>query len=148
MSEEIKIRRATADDIPKIVELAVELVTLSRSIHRPGVSDEQIRRYRRENFDQLTSILEMPEGGLFVANNAEGEHIGHVLLLGNQVDSVADVPQAWVYDVSVRRLWWGQGIGRRLMQTAEDFAQELGLEYVGLRVTASNQRAMEFYAEL
>ena len=70
MSEEIKIRRATADDIPKIVELAVELVTLSRSIHRPGVSDEQIRRYRRENFDQLTSILEMPEGGLFVAGGS------------------------------------------------------------------------------
>ena len=131
-----------------IADLAVELVITSRSPHRPDATDAEIRRFRRQNFERLDSILELSEGGLFVANDSTGRHIGHVLLLGNQFDSIAETPQAWVYDVSVRKDWWGKGIGRRLMAVAEDFARDLGLEYVGLGVTAANARAVDFYSEL
>ena len=148
MRKPYTIRAATAEDLPKIVELAVELVVLSRSPYRDGVTDERIQHFRRENFEQISSILELPEGGLFVAVDSTGEHIGHILLLGNQIDSVADVPQAWVYDVSVRREWWGQGVGRSLMAKGEEFARSLGLGYVGLGVTQANERAVGFYREL
>lgn len=148
MTEPYTIRAATADDLPNIVELAVELVVVSRSPFRLGVPDERIQHFRRINFEQISTILEMPEGGLFVAVDEDGAHIGHILLLGNQIDSVADIPQAWVYDVSVRRDWWGRGVGRKLMARGEDFARSLGLEYVGLGVTKANERAVDFYHEL
>lgn len=125
--------------------MAVDLVTLSRSPYRDGVSDQAIRDFRYRNFEQLDTILELPEGGLFVANDEEGHHIGHILLLGNQLDSVTEAPQAWVYDVSVRPDWWGKGVGKALMERGEQFAKHLGLEYIGLGVTAANERAVGFY---
>jgi ribosomal protein S18 acetylase RimI-like enzyme len=148
MTPPFTIRVATEDDLPSVVELAVELVTTSRSPYREGVSDDQIRLFRRQNFDHLASLLEMPEGGLFIAVDEAGNHIGHILLLGNQIDTVAEIRQAWVYDVSVRRDWWGKGVGRTLMARGEDFARELGLEYIGLGVTRANERAVDFYREL
>jgi ribosomal protein S18 acetylase RimI-like enzyme len=131
-----------------VIELAVELVVESRSPYREGISDEQIRDFRKRNFEQLDSILELPEGGLFVASNEAGEHIGHILLLGNQMDSVTEARQAWVYDVSVRTDWQGRGVGRRLMAHGEEFARGLGLEFIGLGVTAANARAVDFYKDL
>jgi len=141
------IRPAEEKDIPRIVELAVELVLESRSPYREGVSDEQIQEFRRRNFDHLPTVLELPEGGLFVAVDEEDRHIGHILLLGNQTDSVTEARQAWVYDVSVQKDWWGRGVGRKLMERGEEFARHLGLEYIGLGVTSANQRAVEFYED-
>ena len=148
MGRDYSIRPATIEDLSRIIDLAVELVIASRSPYREEVSDEQIRDYRRENFSQLETVFELAEAGLFVAVDQAGNHIGHILLLGNQIDSVADVPQAWVYDVSVREDWWGKGVGRSLMARGERFAAELGLDYVGLGVTFANKRAVKFYEEL
>ncbi len=142
-----RIRPAEERDIPGIVELAVEMVLESRSPYREGVSDEQIQEFRRRNFDHLPTVLELPEGGLFVAVDEEDSHIGHILLLGNQTDSVTEARQAWVYDVSVRKEWWGRGVGRKLMERGEEFCRHLGLEYVGLGVTSANARAVGFYED-
>ena len=139
------IRSANKDDLSKVISLAVDLVIESRSPYREGISDERIREFRQRNFEQLDSVLELPEGGLFVANNEAGEHIGHILLLGNQMDSVTEARQAWVYDVSVRADWQGRGVGRALMVRGEQFARSLGLEYIGLGVTTANRRAVDFY---
>ena len=148
MSQDLTYRAATEEDLPKILELAVELVTTSRSLHRTEIGDEEIRGFRRQNFGHLASVFSIPEAGLFVANNKVGEHIGHVLTIGNQNDALNEIPQAWVCDVSVRRDWWGKGVGRKLMACAEEFAQGLGLEYIGLGVTESNERAVGFYRDL
>ena len=141
------IRPAEEKDIPRIVELAVELVLESRSPYREGVSDDQIQEFRRRNFDHLPTVLELPEGGLFVAVDEKDRHIGHILLLGNQTDSVTEARQAWVYDVSVQKDWWGRGVGRKLMERGEEFARHLGLEYIGLGVTSANHRAVGFYED-
>ena len=82
-----------------------------------------------------------------MAVDEEDRHIGHILLLGNQTDSVTEAKQAWVYDVSVQKDWWGRGVGRKLMERGEEFARHLGLEYIGLGVTSANQRAVEFYED-
>lgn len=143
-----RIRRATADDVPAVLELAVQMVLASRSALRPEVSDEAIVRARRHNLGELRSLLDLPDGALFVAVDEQDAPIGHVILMGNNIDTVSELPQAWVYDVSVRRDWWGQGVGRQLMEVAEGFAASLGLEWIGLGVTAANERALGFYEEL
>lgn len=128
--------------------MAVELVLESRSPFREGIPDENIQEFRRRNFEQLESVLELPEGGLFVAVDEAGAHIGHILLLGNHTDSVTEIQQAWVYDVSVEPAWQGRGVGRSLMAKGEEFARGLGLDYIGLGVTAANEKAVSFYRKL
>lgn len=148
MHQEFKIRKAELDDLPHIIDLACEMVSLSKSHLRPGVEDSEVRRVRRANFEQLPTALEMREGGVFVATDLDHNHIGHILVLGNNIDPVADINQAWIYDVSVVKPWWGRGVGRALMRRAEGFAVGLGLEWIGLGVTVANTRAVEFYEEL
>ena len=145
---EFTIREAVLDDLPKIIDLACEMVSLSKSHLRPEVLDSEVRRVRRANFEQLPMALEMPEGGVFVAVDKEGTHLGHILVLGNNIDPVADLGQAWIYDVSVIKPWWGRGVGRALMGRAESFTESLGLEWIGLGVTVANARAVGFYEEL
>lgn len=147
-SPKYTIRSADHADLSAISALAVELVVTSRSPYRGDVSDDVIRDFRRRNFEHLATVLDMPEGGLFVAVDEAGDHIGHILLLGNQLDTVSETPQAWVYDVSVREDWWGRGVGRALMAKGEAFAKGLGLRYIGLGVTSANDRAVRFYEEL
>ncbi len=148
MSQTYSIRVAQVGDIEDILTLAVKMVLASRSDLRPEVSDLAILEARRRNLDQLAAILDLPEGGLFVAVDEQGSLIGHVILMGNNIDSVSEVPQAWVYDLSVRPDWWGRGVARGLMARAEGFARSLGLEWIGLGVTRANQRALHFYEEL
>lgn len=148
MSTPFTIRSADYADLPSVMELAVEYVVKSSSPLRPDVTDEVVREFRRGNFEHLSMILDVPEGGLFLAEDQEGRHIGHILLLANQTDTVSGIPQAWVYDVSVREEWWGRGVGRALMREGEKFARGFGLTYIGLGVTSANERAVEFYREL
>lgn len=148
MSRPFSIRRGTLEDIEQVVGLAVELVVESRSHLRPEVTNADIQSARFKNFEQLEGVMEHPECGLFIALDERGKMIGHILLLGNNVDAVADIKQAWIYDVSVRRHWWGQGVGRALMAAGEQFARELGLGWIGLGVTLGNKRAVDFYEEL
>ena len=148
MPQNFTIRVALAGDIEGILDLAVQMVLASRSDLRPEVPDQAILEARRRNLDQLEAILDMPGGGLFVAVDEYGGLIGHVILMGNNIDSVSEVPQAWVYDLSVRPEWWGRGVARALMSRAEEFASSLGLEWIGLGVTRANQRALHFYQEI
>jgi ribosomal protein S18 acetylase RimI-like enzyme len=135
-------------DLGTILDLAVDMVLTSRSHLRPEVPDQALRSARRRNLGDLQSVLELAEGGMFVAVDEADRPIGHVIVLGNNIDSVSELPQAWVYDLSVRPEWWGRGVGRRLMEVAEGFASELGLDWIGLGVTAANQRALGFYQEI
>lgn len=148
MSRDFSIRPAVPADIEAVFELAVDMVLASRSSLRPEVPDVAILEARRRNLAQLEIILDLPEGGLFVAVSPEGSPIGHVICMGNNIDSVSEVPQAWVYDLSVRQDWWGHGVGKALMKRAEEFASSLGLEWIGLGVTYANSRALQFYQEI
>ncbi len=145
---EFHVRPALFSDVDAITELAVEMVVTSRSHLRPEVTDPELREIRKQNFEYLAEVLRRPEGGLFVAIEAGGQLIGHVVLLANQTDSISELRQAWVYDLSVRRDWWGRGVARALMERAERFVAELGIEWVGLGVTAANARAVKLYEKL
>ncbi len=148
MSLSFTIRSAVSSDIEEVLNLAVTMVLSSRSDLRPEVRDLDIVEARRRNLAQLETILDLPEGGLFVAVDPEGHLVGHVICMGNNIDSVSELAQAWVYDLSVKPDWWGKGVGRALMGRAEDFARSLGLDWIGLGVTQANQRALSFYQEI
>lgn len=142
------IRPGKHSDVEAVRKLAVSVVLASRSSCRPLIQDSVILEARARNLGDLEVVFGLREGGLFVAVDDEDTVIGQVIVMANQLDTVTEVPQAWVYDVSVATSWWGHGVGRELMATAEAFAVSLGVEWIGLGVTASNERAVGFYREL
>ncbi|MEO8130765.1 MAG: GNAT family N-acetyltransferase, partial [Bryobacteraceae bacterium] len=52
-----------------------------------------------------------------------------------------------VIEIAVRSGHWNQGIGRRLLQAAEDWGHRLGAQLALLEYLAANKRAGVFYHE-
>ena len=141
-----EIRPARVDDLPLVIDLAVEVVLFSTSPFR-SVPAADIQRYRREDLQGLYQAILDDSFRAFVAINEE-ELLGHVLIHCGHRDSATGVGQAWIYDLSVSPKYWSSGVGRALMKAAEAFASDKGMGAIGLGVTLSNERAVSFYRRL
>lgn len=47
--------------------------------------------------------------------------------------------------ISVLKVYWGQGVGSRLMERLIDFAKQVGVEVITLEVRADNERGIRLY---
>lgn len=140
------IRRATPEDVPAIIDLAVEMVVHSTSPHR-DVPPERVREYRREDLQTLVEAVSLEHARIFVAEEG-GQVVGHVVVVAGHRDSSTGEGQGWVFDLSIRADCWGRGLGKILMEHAEEFIRARGFDAIGLGVTISNQRALRFYREI
>ncbi|MCD7830174.1 MAG: GNAT family N-acetyltransferase [Clostridiales bacterium] len=50
--------------------------------------------------------------------------------------------------ISLRKAYWGMGLGTRLMETAIDLARQMGYEQLELEVVSHNLRAKHLYEKL
>jgi ribosomal protein S18 acetylase RimI-like enzyme len=69
----------------------------------------------------------------------EGEHITASAMVGH------DGHRGWVYYVAVDPDRRGRGFGRAIMQAAEDWLRQAGMEKVQLMVRPENNKAQAFY---
>jgi ribosomal protein S18 acetylase RimI-like enzyme len=100
-------------------------------------------------FEQLLRFADRSRvEGLYVAELPGRGIVGFlwVSALWLEHEAVQDV--VLVKDISVVPEARGQGVGRRLMEEAEAFAQVHGAERVTLQVTASNEPAVALYRSL
>jgi len=76
----------------------------------------------------------------------EGElPVGHLWIAETGVDGFRSV---FIYDVRLREDARGRGVGRRVMELAEDVARRLGARDLELHVFAPNARARRLYESL
>lgn len=142
--DEIVIRRAELADIPQIIDLASEMAIHSMSpFRRPG--QELVIESRREDLQSLYQQWWSTDLGIFVASNSQGDILGHVMVKIGCKEFLTGEEQAWIFDIAVDPEFWGTGLAKRLLDAAENFAQERGMCYMGLTVTCSNLRAVKFY---
>ena len=140
----IEIRPATMDDLPDIIDLASDMVVSSRSPFRPA-DDDSMREIRRKDLDTLGLLFQSGRDCAFVARDADGVLVGHIIVRRGATDFLTGSEQAWIDDISVVPKYWGSGVSKRLLRTAEDSVRESGVNYLGLTVTAANSRALRFY---
>ena len=91
------------------------------------------------------------EGGLFnqafVVKTSKGVPAGHVWL-ARIINQFTGMPEALVINVFVEEEHRGKGLGRKLMEIAEDWAKGLGLEIVSLNVGPDNELALHVFDSL
>ena len=83
----------------------------------------------------------------------KGSH--STILVGLHASSIAatvqvgeDGHRGWVYYVAVQPEWQGTGLGRHIMQAAEDWLRAQGIWKLNLLVRADNLKVIEFYQRL
>ncbi|MCA9790536.1 MAG: GNAT family N-acetyltransferase [Candidatus Eremiobacteraeota bacterium] len=143
MSEDFSIRKAEPEDVSQVVDLAVEMVIHSVSPLRE-IDEETVRTYRRNDLRSLHRALARPHVGIFIAE-VGARVVGHVIVFTAQQDSSTGETQGWIFDLAVSQDMWGRGVAQALMEHAETFSREAGVARLGLGVTISNQRALDFY---
>lgn len=96
----------------------------------------------REVFDQSFASALAGDAAIHVALS-HGVAVGYVLAFRHQA-FYANGPVVWVEELMVRDDYRGQGVGRALMQAAEDWAVAHGAKLVAL----ATRRAEVFYDKL
>lgn len=98
----------------------------------------------------FNAVLSSPARTLFVARNA-GQVMGVLLLqeMANPDDEIFRSRRyLYVDELMVAGAYRGRGIGRRLMEAAEGWARERGIEEIELNVWERNVGAIAFYEHL
>lgn len=138
----LAIRPAEARDLSFVLALVPRLVALDLPRWRDA---EAIRRHSER---LLREALEDPTEGtdVLVAEDANGP-LGFV-----HVETVRDFfngeEQGYVANLAIARAAEGRGVGRALMDAAEQWTRSRGMRRMSLYVFASNEHARGFYARV
>lgn len=97
-----------------------------------------------ESFDRLAEFVYGRRHDALIAEDA-GTPVGFLLLLFDVPDEVTLTPQAFVAYTAVEPASRGRGVGRALLDAAEQRARKMGLQYLSLMVTDDNAPARALY---
>ena len=143
----ITVRLATEADQPLLRKLTVELHEAVRATapFLPPADTIFVAHWRWLE-RQLAEC-----GGAFLVAEQAGRPVGHACVLVHSPPDEPDEgtdPSARLLEVYVRDPARGHGIGRRLVEAAEQFARDAGAKEIRLGVTAGNAPARALYESL
>jgi GNAT superfamily N-acetyltransferase len=139
----VRVRRATAADVPGLVSFFAELDRMQREWRvftpRPGFYDEVGAKYRAAIAGDQQIALVAEE---------EDELVGMAYAEALTPSRFSDERALELSGVVVRSDFRGRGVGRALVAEAARFARRRGITWVELKTFAPNQGAMEFWESL
>ncbi len=84
------------------------------------------------------------DSAIFVAEDENGNLAGFIHLQ-TENDFFRDEKYGYISDLAVDASFEGHGIGRKLLETAEEWAREKGYRLLALYVFSGNRRARKLY---
>jgi ribosomal protein S18 acetylase RimI-like enzyme len=85
-----------------------------------------------------------PDSAIFIAEDENEKQAGFIHLQ-TETDYFRDEKYGYISDLAVDASFEGQGIGRKLLETAEEWARTKGYRLLALYVFAGNTRARQLY---
>ncbi len=138
------VRRAVEKDIPRILELLVE-VDMVHHNGRPDIFKGPATKY---NADELAEIIADDSTPVFVCVNDDDYVMGHAFCVHKQVvgDSVlTDIRTLYIDDICVAEDSRGKKVGTTLYNYVLDYAKNNGFYNLTLNVWSCNPGAISFY---
>jgi len=140
MSDDAFLIRLAEDDDDFIIALVPRFVDFPLPVWRKR--HECIEGIRA---DVLRHLDEQPANSyIFVAENADGERVGFVHLQKTR-DFFTSRSNAHISDLAVAPAHEGRGVGKALLDHAEDWAREHQCQLLTLAVFPGNERARTLY---
>ena len=138
------VRRATAGDIDRILELLVQ-VDMVHHNGRPDLFKGPATKY---SAGQLEAIICDDETPVFVCEDENGKILGHAFCIHRyqKEDNVlTDISTLYIDDICVDEKSRGSGVGRALYSHVLDYAKEKKFYNITLNVWSCNPGAAKFY---
>ena len=144
---ELKVRRAQITDIPRIMELLVQ-VDLVHHEGRPDIFKGPATKYSAQ---QLAQIIGNDSTPVFVCVDEADMVLGHAFTIHQQITGhpvMTDIRTLYIDDICVDEKVRGHHVGTALYRHVESYARENGFYNLTLNVWACNPEAMQFYQSL
>jgi ribosomal protein S18 acetylase RimI-like enzyme len=100
----------------------------------------QIRQHEPSDNEFILSLI----SAIFVAEDENGKLAGFIHLQAEN-DYFRNEKYGYISDLAVDASFEGQGIGRKLLDTAEEWARAKGYRLLALYVFSGNRRARQLY---
>ena len=143
----IRVRRAEARDIPRILELLVQ-VNMVHHLGRPDLFNGPATKYTEE---ELSELLKDETRPVFVGVGEDDVAKGHGFCVFQQhIDDniLTDVKTLYIDDICVDEKCRRQGVAESIYEAILAFAKENGCYNVTLNVWALNPGAQKFYERM
>ena len=144
---ELTVRRAENRDIPKLLELLVQVDMVHHS-GRPDIFKGPATKY---NAQELETIIAYDKTPVFVCADDSDEVLGHAFCVHKQItnDSVmTDIKTLYIDDICVDENARGRHVGKALYDYVINYAKEYGCYNVTLNVWSCNPSALKFYEKM
>lgn len=129
-------------DLPLIRKLTVETGWNGLSeIDRKGLDKEEWSRHMEEVFE---NFAKQENSEIYVAEDESHSFVGY-LFVGESRNQMVGKSSGFIYDIYVKEKLRGKGIGKQLIERAENYCRERGYTRLSLMVSAHNQPALKIY---
>jgi len=109
---------------------------------------EDTLKYREKILKGFWTWIQQTDSRVFIAETEKGEPMGYLVLYPSSREELTGVLQTWIMDFAVLPKYRRQGVGRTLMESAEQYSREQGIPYLGLAVSSHNLHALQLYEML
>lgn len=139
---DVRFRQARPSDLSLLFERVIEtswndLPAWARDVYtRPEIAG-QVQQ-------TVETLLRGRWNVIIIAENDAGENVGHVWI-GETRDSYTGATRGYVYDIYVAPEARGEGLGRQLLNEAEERSRRRGHRELGLTVSPENETARHLY---
>ena len=143
----LTVRRAQNGDIPKIMELLVQ-VNMVHHTARPDIFKGPTTKYTEA---QLEEIIANDSTPVFVCTDSSGDVLGHAFCIIHEVSNdrlLADIKTLYIDDICVDENARGMHVGRTIYKYVKEYAQDEKFYNITLNVWSCNESAMKFYEAL
>ena len=141
----MNIRRASADDIPRLFELLLQV----NNVHADGRPDLFKRNRTKYSVDELKALVTDDAKPIFVSVNEMGLVLGYAFCRFEIVKDDGNlVPgrDLYVDDICFDENCRGRGLAKELFAWVENYARREGCRRITLHVWECNPVAAAFYA--
>jgi GNAT superfamily N-acetyltransferase len=139
----IHIREMRPDDREFILSVAKRIASSGMPAWRDA---EKMREFHR-SYAEAAADAAGPDEAVFVAEDQAATPLGVVHAM-ETTDVLTGERQGYLATLAVVESAVGQGVGRALMDRAEEWCRQRGLRVAALDVFAQNHGARSFYARL
>ena len=141
------IRRAKEQDIPRIDDLLLQVLTVHHDI-RPDLFKADCRKY---NDREILALIEDDLRPVFVYEDDDGVVQGYAFCVleqhpGNNI--LTDIKTLYIDDLCVDEGRRGEGIGRQLYEYVKQYAKDQDCYNLTLNMWEGNDDAIRFYRNL
>jgi ribosomal protein S18 acetylase RimI-like enzyme len=138
----IDLRKAKKRDLALVRKLTAE--TGWKDIPESQKKLLNRKKWNKHMNEVFERFLRRENSQIFIAKDELRRFIGY-LFVGESSNYLTELNLGFIYDIFVKEEFRGKGIGKKLLDKADEYCRKNGYSRIGLEVSTANESAINLY---